>query len=582
MNGATPSEPGSSARTHVDGATRGQTDQTYDVVCVGGGLGGLAGAIRAHDLGARVLVLERSDMVGGVAAYSGGWCWAGANHLDAESGGADTLEATEMYLDFVQGEGRPVDRDARRAYLEAAVTATQGLAEAGVPFTAIRKAADLYRPGPGSTDEGRLFECVVSGADLGAWRDRLRPSVYYRTGVSRDEIYHVLGGDVAARLELACEREGADVLTHGLGLAAAFVREALVRRGVECRLEHRATRLLTEEDLEGAARVVGVVAEGPDGPVAIRAERGVLLALGGYGNAPDAAELEDLPELIEAAPPVVAGDGLTLGQQVGATVVRGADPFVVLGARFDEAVHPGTDEPLYSQLLENLGFPHSIVVNRDGERFGDESYYGALIRGIRTYDVTARRWRNFPCWLVIDDQFRQQYPLGPLTPGDTYPSAVTTADTLEELAEAVGIDPAGLTSTVERFNEYATRGHDNDFDRGHLPFARAAYGDPRYPHPNLGRLATGPFHALPLHVLGVGLSSLGLAVDGDARVLRRDGSAVTGLYATGNAAATRELKGYVTGLANTRNYTYAWRAANHMLAAQAPTKTSPTPRSDTK
>lgn len=536
----------------------------YDVVCVGGGLGGLAGAIRAHDLGARVLVLERSSMVGGVAAYSGGWCWAGANHLDEACGGGDTLEATETYLDHVQGEGRPVDRTARRAYLESAVAATRSLAEAGVPFTPVRRASDLYGPGPGSTTEGRLFECVVPGAELGAWRGRLRPSVYYRTGVSRDEFHHVLGGDVAARLALAREREGDDLLTHGLGLAAAFVREALVRRGVECRLEHRVSRLLTERD-GGVDRVVGVVAEGPDGPVEVRARRGVLLAVGGYGNAPDAAELEDLPELIEAAPPVVAGDGLALGQQVGATVVRGADPFVVLGARFDEAVHPGTDEPLYSQLLENLGFPHSLVVNRDGERFGDESYYGALIRGIRTYDAARKRWRNFPCWLVVDDRFRRQYPLGPLAPGDPYPEAVTTADTLEELAERTGIDPQGLAATVERFNRFAEVGHDEDFERGHLPFAQAAYGDPRYPHPNLGPVSTGPFHALPLRVLGVGLSSLGLAVDADARVLRRDGSSVTGLYATGNAAATRELKGYVTGLANTRNFTYAWCAANHMV-----------------
>jgi hypothetical protein len=42
---------------------------------------------------------------------------------------------------------------------------------------------------------------------------------------------------------------------------------------------------------------------------------------------------------------------------------------------------------------------------------------------------------------------------------------------------------------------------------------------------------------------------------------------IEGLYATGNAAATRELKGYVTGLANARNYTYAFAAASHMVAA---------------
>lgn len=533
----------------------------YDVICIGGGLGGLAAAVRAHDLGARVLVLERSDLVGGVAAYSGGFCWVGANHLDPA--GTDTLEATEEYLDHVQGPGRPVDRAARRAYLEAAVEATRWFTDAGVPLTLIRSAADLYEPCAGSTEQGRLIECAVPGADLGKWRPRLRPSVYYRTGVTRDEIYHDLAGDVGARLALAAEREAVDLLTHGLGLAAGFVREALVRRGVECRLEHRVTHLLTTGD-----RVTGVVVDGPDGPVEFYASRGVLIAVGGYGNSPDAAELEDVPELIEAAPPVVTGDGLTLAQAVGATVVRGADPFVVLGARFEERIHPGSKEPLYSQLLENLGFPHSIIVNRDGRRFGDESYYGALIRGLRTFDPRRKDWTNFPCWLVFDETFRLSYPLGPYSPAAHYPDTVLRFDSLDELAAATGIDADGLVDTVARFNDFADRGEDLDFARGSLPFARKAYGDPRYANPNLGPLLTAPFHAVPLHVLGVGLCSLGLAIDGSAQVLRRDGSAIAGLYATGNAAATRELKGYVTGLANARNYTYAYCAVNDMLGSR--------------
>lgn len=531
----------------------------YDVVCVGGGLGGLAAAVRAHDLGARVLVLERSNMVGGVAAYSGGFCWVGANHLDHAG---DTVEATERYLDYVQGPDRPVDRTSRLSYLQAAIQATAWFHDAGVPFSLIRGASDLYEPGPGATSQGRLVECIVPGAELGEWRQFLRPSVYYRTGVSRDEIYHELAGDVEARLALFVEREQEDLLTHGLGLAGAFVREALVRRGIECRLEHRVTALLRDDE-----RVTGVVAQGPDGPLEIRARRGVVLAVGGYGNAPDAAELEDVPELIEAAPPVVAGDGLSLGQSVGATLVRGADPFVVLGARFEQATHPGSDEPLYSQLLENLGLPHSMVVNRAGRRFGDESYYGSLIRGLRAFDSRRKQWSNFPCYLVVDESFHQQYGLGPYSPGAAYPPEVLRCDSLAELATATGIDPEGLADSVKRLNQAAETGQDTEFARGSLPFARTAYGDPRYPNPNLGAIVRAPFYALSLHVLGVGLSTLGLAIDSSARVLRRDGSAVDGLYATGNAAATRELKGYVTGLANARNYTYAFCAVNHMLSA---------------
>jgi len=536
---------------------------TYDLVCVGGGLGGLAAAVRAADLGGRVLVLERSAVIGGVAAYSGGFCWVGANPLDPS--GEDSIERTEDYLDHVQGSGRPVDREARRAYLRAAVEATQAYVDAGVPLTLIRSAPDLYHPSAGSTAQGRLVECAVPGAELGPWREHVRPSAYYRTGVLRDEIYHALQGDVAARLALAEERQGQDLLTHGVGLVAGFAREALVRRGVECRLEHRVTELLTE-----GGRVVGVVAEGPGGRVEVRATRGVLLAVGGYGNSSDAAEMEDVPELVEAAPPVVSGDGLTLGQSVGATVVRGADPFVVLGARFEDAVHPGTDVPMFTQLLEYLGFPHSLIVNSDGERFGDESYYGALIRGLRTFDSRRKRWANHPCWLVFDEDYRLDYPLGPYLPGADYPDDVLRFGSLDALAEGLGLPADRFAATVERYNGFAATGEDTDFGRGSLPFARQAYGDPRYANPNLGPVARAPFYAVPLTVLGVGLSSMGLSIDRCARVLTRSGRPVTGLYATGNAAATRELKGYVTGLANARNYTYAYVAVNDMFAAPPP------------
>lgn len=532
----------------------------YDVICVGGGLGGLAAAIRARDLGARVLILERSSLVGGVAAYSGGWCWVADSPLD--QAGADTVEAAEEYLDYVQGSGRPVDRAARRAYLRSAACATRWFAQAGVPLSPVRAAPDLYHPCPGSTAEGRLFECVVPGRDLGPWRARLRPSVHYRTGVSRDEIYFALGSDIGARLALAEQRQSEDLLTHGLGLAAGFAREALVARSVRCLLEHRVVALRTRD-----GKVTGLVAEGPHGTAEFGAAKGVLLAVGGYGNSLDAAELEDVPELIEASPPVVDGDGLSLAQSVGATTVRGADPFVVLGARLQQRTHPGSDVPLYNQLLETVGFPHSIIVNRAGRRFGDESYYGALIRGLRSYDPHRNEWANFPCWLIFDETFRERYPLGPFPPRASYPATVATFDSLEMMAAGLGIDEAGLTETVTRFNDFAEAGEDLDFYRGSLPFTQRAYGDPHYRNPNLGPLSKAPFYAVPLRVLGVGLCSLGLAIDGNARVLRRDGSAIPALYATGNAAATRELKGYVTGLANARNYTYAYNAVNDMLGA---------------
>ncbi|GGT83320.1 FAD-binding protein [Actinomadura citrea] len=537
-------------------------ERTVDFLCIGGGLGGLAGAVRAHDLGADVLVVERSDMVGGVAAYSGGFVWVGANDL---TGSADSLAATEAYLDHVQGQGRPVDRPARRAYLELAVEATRWYREAGVPFEVIRNCPDLYHPAPGSTPEGRLLECVVPGATLGPWRDRLRPSPYYVTGIPRNDLYSESSTD--PNEVDRWQRRGADrdLLTHGSGLSAAFIRAALTERGIDCLPRHRAIRLLMDGDA-----VKGAVLDGPDGRVTVRASRGVLIAAGGYGHAPDAWELEDVPALVESAPPVVEGDNLLLAQQAGAATVRGADPFFSVGFHFPGETHPGGDLPLCRPLLEHLGLPHSMIVNRDGRRFGDEAYYGALIGALRRFDGRSRQWSNYPCWFLADEEFRRRYRLGRYAPGEPWPDEIVRADSPEDLARATGIDPDGLAATFASFNKGAERGEDPEFHRGSLPFVRRAYGDPLHePNPNLGPLATPPFYALPLSIVGFGMGTLGLWIDGSARVRRRDGAVVPGLYATGNAAATKELKGYVTGLANARNYTYAYAAATHALGSSA-------------
>lgn len=534
-------------------------ERTVDFLCVGGGLGGLAGAIRAHDLGAEVVIVERSGMVGGVAAYSGGFAWVGANDAAAAAGLTDTISDTERYLDHVQGEDRPVDREARRAYLHLAVEATRWFTEAGVPFSVIRRCPDLYHPAPGSTAEGRLLECVVPGDTLGPWRRKLRPSPYYQTGVSRDDLYSeraLVPGELDRMRRQGAER---DLLTHGLGMAGAFVREALTRRNIECMLDTRAIALLTD-----GHRVEGAVVEGPLGRTTIRVRRGVLIAAGSYGYAADAYELEDVPTLVEAAPPVVEGDNLMLAQQAGAAMVRGADPFFSVGFHFPGETHPGSDTPLCRPLLEHLGMPHSMIVNREGKRFGDESYYGALIGALRRYDGHAKRWANYPCWFIVDDEFRRKYRLGPYAPGEAWPDGIPHADSPTELAKLVNIDPEGLKATFASYNAAAERGEDPDFGRGALPFIRRAYGDPRQsPNPNLAPLATPPYYAFRLSIVGFGMGTLGLWIDRHGRVLRRDGKPIPGLYATGNAAATKELKGYVTGLANARNHTYAYAAASH-------------------
>src|SRR5688572_28170658 len=73
-------------------------DLEYDLVAVGSGAGGLGAAITAADCGASAVVLEKSDQVGGVTAYSMGEVWVPGNHLAQELGIEDSPESGFRYV----------------------------------------------------------------------------------------------------------------------------------------------------------------------------------------------------------------------------------------------------------------------------------------------------------------------------------------------------------------------------------------------------------------------------------------------------------------------------------------------------
>jgi 3-oxosteroid 1-dehydrogenase len=122
-----------------------------DFLCVGGGLGGLAGAIAAHDAGLDVLVLEKSGLLGGVAAYSGGVVWVPDNHLQADAGYPDTLDAAAAYLDWLTPKGIDVDQPLRTAYLQQARHVFEYFTEqVGIPFEVV-PGPDQYYPDAADT-----------------------------------------------------------------------------------------------------------------------------------------------------------------------------------------------------------------------------------------------------------------------------------------------------------------------------------------------------------------------------------------------------------------------------------------------
>ncbi|MGB1088292.1 MAG: FAD-binding protein, partial [Alphaproteobacteria bacterium] len=114
---------------------------------------------------------------------------------------------------------------------------------------------------------------------------------------------------------------------------------------------------------------------------------------------------------------------------------------------------------------------------------------------------------------------------------------LTIADTIEELAEKVGVDVAGLKDTIAKNNEYAAAGHDPDYHRGES-FYDQYYGDQRHgPNKCIAPIVEAPFYCIPVYPGDIGTKG-GLLVDEKSRVLREDGSVIGGLYAIGNTSAS--------------------------------------------
>jgi 3-oxosteroid 1-dehydrogenase len=111
------------------------------------------------------------------------------------------------------------------------------------------------------------------------------------------------------------------------------------------------------------------------------------------------------------------------------------------------------------------------------------------------------------------------------------------ADTIEQLAEALKITPTTLRATVDRFNGFVAKKHDEEFGRGARAYDRWL-GDPFNPHDaTLGEIDQGPFYAVPVMPGDVGTLG-GVVTDVDGRVLREDGTPIAGLYATGVSTAS--------------------------------------------
>jgi 3-oxosteroid 1-dehydrogenase len=529
----------------------------YDVIVVGSGIAGLAAGLAAHENGLRPILIEKANQLGGTTAESYGLIWAGGNHLMRQAGESDTRDEIIRYMTFLGGgelcEARML------ALVDRSPEAIEFFESCGISFRLTGGIVDHYLGvAAGARGSGRTLEAgLISGFELGTWRDNVRTPKHAPYFVTAEEQYAWGGINRYSTWDqdLVRKRRERDMRGKGVGLVTHFVK-MLLDRDVPIYLGAKVDGLAV-----AGGQVTGVrMADN----ALLSARKGVVLATGGYEWNKDLMRDFDLiPGLQPLSPPSSTGDGLIMGAEIGAAIRRVQNNLsVMLG------YHLVPDEPSRELIqcaagISEMCSPHTIVVNKAGERFADESYFQSVVPELRKFETLKHDYANLPCFLIFDQQFAANYSLAHLPVG-AVPASVARADTILELAGKLGIDADGLERTVVRFNSFAATGIDEDFRRGALPWRLADRSPEGRRNASLGTLQRPPFYAIELHP-SLGSTSAGLLTNAHAQVLHQRRYPIPGLYASGVVAARTELgAGYQAGLNLASGMTFSYLAVQHM------------------
>jgi fumarate reductase flavoprotein subunit len=462
----------------------------YDVIIVGGGGAGLAAGILAREAGASCMVLEADKKLGGATALSAAVLYAAGTSVQRARGiEGDTPDAMYHYMMTLAGwEANP---RIVRVLCDNSAPALEWLVSIGVEFP------PEY--------------LVCSGVD----------------DTPRGHPSRGAGGSVAERL---------------INAAGA--------RGVEHALNTRVDSLIVEK-----GRVVGVRAEG----VELRGGT-VILTTGGFGNSPQmierlfpsAAQHGAWTYAVHFAAPFILGDGITLGESVGAEIV-GKDTGLLLPTsglgKFVEAFLP----------------PWIMLVNKQGRRFMNESAPYAVSGYIINAQPDQHGYAIFDDTALTegsqDMRFADPYHSGAAMPTWEYnllrksiaAGKTLKADTIGQLANQIGLPPGALEASVERYNGHCDAGSDPEFFK-----ETERYFPLRNP----------PYYAREVRAAVIGQTGAGLNVNEKAQVLDGFARPIPGLYAAGEVLGCSCGKRYSGGGVGILNAMVFGRIAGREAASE--------------
>lgn len=523
-----------------------------DILVVGSGAGAMTTAFTAADGGAKVLIIEKADLYGGTSATSGGGIWIPCAEGAAKAGFTDNAEEAFTYMKSLIGNDVP--DHLIRTYIDNArrmLAFLEGHSE--VKFIPSHY-ADYHMDMPGAREGGRTHDPATLKADrLGKDFWSMRPphtltltfgrftwtmaeaQILMTSSPGHQSLLMKLMLAYAMDIPWRFKTKRSRRLTGGNALIGAL-KLSLNKLGVPIWLNAPMKELIIENE-----RVMGAVVERDGKQIRVLAKKGVVLASGGFDhNQQLRSTYSPQPCNTEWASgsPSNTGDALIVGLKAGAKTALMDSAWWAPGFKL-------ANEDRSRPMFVERALPSSIIINQAGKRYMNEaaSYH---VAGSLMHERNSPEAPTVPSWFVFDARYRGKYMLGLISPAtpdkdDKIPPAMRAimkkADTVEGLAGQMGVDPAAFSETVRRFNGFAAKGADEDFERGKSAYDRH-YGDKSVtPNPTLAPIEKAPFYAIPIYPCDLGTNG-GLVTDARARVLNEDNQPIPGLYAIGNSTAS--------------------------------------------
>jgi 3-oxosteroid 1-dehydrogenase len=548
----------------------GAFDETWDWVVVGSGAGSMASALVMRKAGKSVLILEKSAVIGGTTAKSGGVIWVPNNRFLKADGEHDSVEAGVTYLDAACADLPGSGHDKRLAYVNQAWRLIDFLVDQGVELERGSKFwPDYYDELPGGCKTSRTVVAKpFNKKELGAWAKKLRKGFLEVPAklddgmklayIRRDPALKKVMRNLVLKT-IWTRLTGKHFVTAGAALQGRMLKAALAA-GVTFRTEAPVNELLTD-----GGTVTGVVATIDGVPLRIAARLGVLVNAGGFAKN-QAMRDQYMPGTQAAWSQANEGDTGDLHkamEQVGGVLAQ-MDQMV----GYQTTLSPGWENAFITPPAQSLtGKPHAILVDQSGVRFMNEGgsyelYCETMLKRNRTVPAV-------PSWALFDRTYVETYQVAGKWIDKAIPKGweeakyLHQANTIEALAASIGVDSTTLKGTVERWNHFVAQGRDDDFHRGERAYDEWL-GDPWHgPVRALGAIEKGPFYAVPV-VPGDVSTYGGVVTDIHGRVVHADGSPIAGLYATG--VSTASLMGGVypgAGASIGPSLTFGYIAAKH-------------------